>query len=138
MAKKEKISTAGMTVKEIMKKFEVSKGSAYRAFEQGWLIPDYLRAEVVVGDLSKFDVANATKIAKAVFWKYFSFLKGAEAHKEDCIQEALLRMVELSGKTMAPYFQYSAARNAMRSYLQKQKILKPKVFFREYKERLAA
>lgn len=125
---------AGTPAKEIMEKFGVHKATAYRALKKGYLIPGYHEPTQCLGNPEQFDAENAQRIAEAVFWKKFSFIEEALGHKDDCIQEALLRMIEVQGVSSERNFFYGVAINAMRSYLQKQGILKKKYFFESLEE----
>lgn len=59
-------------------------------------------------------VKNVQKIAKVIFCKNFTQWK---EHEEDLIQVAILRCLELAGKSQDSNFQFYVCRNAMRDYI---------------------
>jgi len=92
-----RIDTTGLTAKEIMNKYEVLPGRAYRAAKKGFFIKNSMTPEIII-DPSNFDVDYAYNLAGKVFWKNFSYLSGAIELMPDMIQEAVKRQYELSGK----------------------------------------
>ncbi len=62
------------------------------------------------------NVKTVQRIARAVFLLSFT---AWQAHKEDMIQSAILRCIELAGKSQDVKFQFSVCRNEMRTYIKK-------------------
>lgn len=60
------------------------------------------------------DVENTLRIAKVIFLKHFLDWRN---HEDDLRQEAVLRCLELAGKSQDPNFQFYVCRNAMRDYI---------------------
>ena len=114
----------GLTTKEIIEKYDVPSKSAYRVKKKGFFVKNYSRKQIIC-DPSNFDPAISYSTAKRVFWKNFSLNAVATSIKDDLIQEAVIRMYELSGKVKeganekygVGYQYFWVAHNAMLSYL---------------------
>ena len=110
---RKKIEYKGETVGELMRKYGISRATAFRARRRGYFWVNYHVREINV-DMREFPVENAIRIAKAVFCKHFY---DWWEEKEDLIQEALLRMLETSGVSKDGYFMWRVAMNAMYGYV---------------------
>jgi len=107
----------GLTVQDIISKYGCHRATAFRAVKRGYIVPKYhVRSVRPLSDMALFPTSSATKIATAVFWRHF---RSCLNEKDDIEQESLLRMIELSGKSIDPNFLYSVAINAMRNFLKK-------------------
>ena len=88
------------------------------------------------GVASSFSWQKAYDIARAMFHKHFSFYEGSLEHYEDCLQEGVTRLLELTGhrdfhKTR---FQCAVVCNAMRDYLVQWGILRARKKYLDSKE----
>ena len=110
-----------LDIKSLMRKYGISRATAYRAVTRGYFYPEYHKKRVCIADPCTFDVANAYTISKAVFHRYFH--PKLLGWKEDMIQEAVLRMLEVSGISQDKKFFWSVARNAMRDYARKNRLI---------------
>ncbi len=116
---KKKESVIGLSPKEIMKKYSVSKGTAYRCYHQGWIAPNWLKKEIIPSSLP-FSPKEAYKQATGIFFKFFYTYYGKE-FKEDAIQEVIVRFLEMAGhpRFIEKSFRCSLAINAMRGFFDK-------------------
>jgi len=116
-----KIEVKDKNVKDLMRKYGISRATAYRAITRGYFYPEYHKKRVCIADSCTFDVANAYATSKAVFHRYFhpEFLDW----KEDMIQEAVLRMLEVSGISQDRNFFWGVARNTMRDFARKNRLI---------------
>jgi len=112
-----KVFVDGKTALELIAQ-GLKKSTAYRAVKRGYYIPDYHQKKVVVGDIesSFFVSGECYRLAWAVyhrnFWRY-------PYHAEDLVQEAVLRLLELSGMPAFndPPWRYRVVVIAMSDYL---------------------
>jgi hypothetical protein len=117
----------GMTTREIIEKYGLTKTTAYSARRRGFFVKNYSRPQVKV-DPSRFNTDICYNIAGKVFKRNLSFDPVAVSIKEDLIQEAVKSMWEKSGilkeskKYSINYQYYFVARNYMNSYLSKWKL----------------
>ncbi len=115
-----------MTTNQVMKKYGLKEGTAYKARQKGFFVKNYSRPQVCV-DPSKFNTALCYNIAAKVFWRNLSRDPIAMSIRDDLIQEAVKSMWEKSGllkeskKYNINYQYYFVARNYMNSYLIKWK-----------------
>jgi hypothetical protein len=86
-------------------------------------VKNYSKKQIII-DRENFNPAIALNLAKKVYYKNFKFkYKIAEQIKEDLIQEAWVRLFELSGKKSTSekygdnYLKFWIAHNAMISYM---------------------
>jgi hypothetical protein len=113
-----------MTKKEIREKYGLSARRATQALKQGFFVKNYSKRQVII-DPTNFDPAVSYSTAKRVYFKNFSWRPLAQSIKEDLIQEAVVRMYELSGKVKegangkysVGYGYFWVAHNAMIAYL---------------------
>ena len=113
-----------MTKSEIKEKYGLSTKRAREALEKGFFVKNYSKRQVII-DPENFDPAVSYSTAKRVYFKNFSWRPLAQSIKEDLIQEAVMRMFELSGKVKegangkysVGYGYFWVAHNAMISYL---------------------
>jgi len=112
-----------MTKSEIKEKYGLSTRRAREALEKGFFVKNYSKRQVII-DPENFDAAVSYSTAKRVYFKNFSWRPLAQSIKEDLIQEAVMRMFELSGKVKegangkysVGYGFFWVAHNAMLSY----------------------
>ena len=112
------------SVKEIMEKHGILQSTATNAKKRGWFVKNYSKKQVMI-DRSNFSVKAAYNLAGRVFWKNFAYKYSGIALqlKEDLVQEAVVRLFELSGKhSNNPkyndnYSRFYIAHNAMLSFL---------------------
>jgi len=115
-----------MTTNQVMEKYGLKRGAAYRAGKKGFFVKNYSRPQVKV-DHSKFDPDICYRIAGKVFKSNLSRDPVAMSIRDDLIQEAVKSMWEKSGllkeskKYSINYQYYFVARNYMNSYLTKWK-----------------
>lgn len=114
-----KCSIEGMTVEQIIKKFHCHRATAFRARKRGYLCPGYRDREIKIAS-EGFSPEEAYRVAKIVFFRHFSFFWEM---KDDCLQEAVRRLLELSGHPDSSkfFFKYACAKNAMRDLLKKER-----------------
>ena len=113
-----------MTKREIKEKYGLSTKRATQALKQGFFVKNYSKRQVII-DPTNFDPAVSYSTAKRVYFKNFSWRPLAQSIKEDLIQEAVMRMFELSGKVKegangkysVGYGYFWVAHNAMIAYL---------------------
>jgi len=86
-------------------------------------VKNYSKKQIII-DRDNFNPAIAYNLAKKVYYKNFRFkYKIAAEIKEDLIQEAAVRLFELSGKRSTTekyddnYLKFYIAHNAMISYM---------------------
>lgn len=107
------------TTKEIVKKYKVSRSTAWRARKRGYLCLDYHKKEIVIDNKniqSKFFTSGEVyKLAWKLVWNLYSDFQD----KEDLVQEAVLRLLELSGHHgfSSPKWRYTVAKMAMMTYM---------------------
>ena len=112
-----------MTKREIREKYGLSTRRAREALEKGFFVKNYSKRQVII-DPENFDPAVSYSTAKRVYFKNFRWRPLAQSIKEDLIQEAVMRMFELSGKVKEGanekytigYCYHWVAHNAMLSY----------------------
>ena len=112
-----------MTTKEIKEKYDLDSRRAGKAKRKGFFVKNYSKRQVII-DPENFDPAVSYSTAKRVYWKNFRWRPLAQSIKEDLIQEAVMRMFELSGKVKEGanekytigYCYHWVAHNAMLSY----------------------
>lgn len=102
----------GETRESLMKK-GLSRTTVWRALKRGWYCHDYHKKWQPGTDYREWDTHQAYAAAIDVYQKHFRLWK---SHREDLIQSAVLRMVELSGKSCDYSFQWIVAKNTMRDY----------------------
>jgi len=113
-----------MTTKEIKEEYALDSRRAAKAKRKGFFVKNYSKRQVII-DPTNFDPAIPYSTAKRVYFKNFSWRPLAQSIKEDLIQEAVVRMYELSGKVKegangkysVGYGYFWVAHNAMISYL---------------------
>lgn len=111
-----------LSLAEIKKKYNLHRSTAYAAKKKGFFVKNYRGRQVMI-DRSQFDYPLAKKTAERVFYKNFYRDDVAWSIREDMIQEAVVRMFELSGKPQTNpkytknYQRMWIASNAMRAYL---------------------
>ena len=113
-----------MTKREIREKYGLSARRAREAIAKGFFVKNYSKRQVII-DPENFDAAVSYSTAKRVYWKNFRWRPLAQSIKEDLIQEAVVRMYELSGKVKegangkysVGYGYFWVAHNAMIAYL---------------------
>jgi hypothetical protein len=113
-----------MTTREIKEKYGLPARRATQALKQGFFVKNYSKRQVII-DPENFDPAVSYSTAKRVYFKNFSWRPLAQSIKEDLIQEAVVRMYELSGKVKegangkysVGYGYFWVAHNAMIAYL---------------------
>ena len=113
-----------MTKREIREKYGLSARRAIQALKQGFFVKNYSKRQVII-DPENLDPAVSYSTAKRVYFKNFSWRPLAQSIKEDLIQEAVVRMFELSGKVKegangkysVGYGYFWVAHNAMIAYL---------------------
>jgi hypothetical protein len=113
-----------MTKAEIKEKYGLTARRATQALKQGFFVKNYSKRQVII-DPENFDPAVSYSTAKRVYFKNFSWRPLAQSIKEDLIQEAVMRMFELSGKVKegangkytVGYGYFWVAHNAMIAYL---------------------
>jgi hypothetical protein len=114
----------GMTTKQIRDEYGLSSKRAREVLKQGFFVKNYSKKQIII-DPENFDVAVSYSTAKRVYWKNFRWSPIAQSIKEDLIQEAVIRMYELSGKVKENsnekygigYGYFWVAHNAMLSFL---------------------
>ena len=115
-----------MTTNQVMEKYGLKSGAAYRARKKGFFVKNYSNTQVCV-DPSKFNTDICYRIAGKVFKYNLSRDPVARSIRDDLIQEAVKSMWEKSGllkeskKYNINYQYYFVARNYMNSYLTKWK-----------------
>jgi hypothetical protein len=115
-----------MTTNQVMEKYGLKPGAAYRARKRGFFVKNYSSTQVCV-DPTKFNTDICYRIAGKVFKYNLSRDPVARSIREDLIQEAVKSMWEKSGllkeskKYSINYQFYFVARNYMNSYLTKWK-----------------
>ena len=97
----------------------LSLTSVWRAQKRGWYTIEYHKRHDPEPRPELIDVAMATRACYHCYKKYFGEFPH---HKDDLIGSAMLRIVELSGKSTEFSFIYVVAKNAMRDYIKKLKI----------------
>jgi len=114
---------AGLSTKEIMKKYGIAESTALNVRKRGWFVKNYMKKQIII-DRDNFNTKAAYNLAGRVFWKNFAFkYDEAKMLKEDLIQEAVTRLFELSGKVSGNekynenYSRFYIAHNAMLSFL---------------------
>jgi hypothetical protein len=113
-----------MTTKEVKEKYGLSSKRAREVLKQGFFVKNYSRKQIII-DPENFDPAISYSTAKRVYWKNFRWSPLAQTLKEDLVQEAVVRMFELSGKVKENangkygigYGYFWVAHNAMLSFL---------------------
>lgn len=98
----------------------MSRATAFRIIKRGGTYNKsyHVKHSVPPADGTAFDAENAYRIARAVFFRYY----GDQVHLiDDLIQEAVVRQYELAGQSQHRGFLWATARNAIRSYLQKER-----------------
>ena len=113
-----------LTVKEIMEKYGTLQSTATNAKKRGWFVKNYSKKQILI-DRDNFNPAAAYNLAGKVFWKNFAYKYSGIALqlKEDLVQEAVVRLFELSGKKSNNpkysdnYAKFYIAHNAMLSFL---------------------
>ena len=113
-----------MTTKEIKEEYALDSRRAGKAKKKGFFVKNYSKRQVII-DPENFDPAVSYSTAKRVYWKNFRWRPLAQSIKEDLIQEAVMRMFELSGKVKENanakygigYGYFWVAHNAMIAYL---------------------
>jgi hypothetical protein len=105
------------TRRQAMDELGLPRTTAYNALKRGWYLLDQGRRLVNPG--GTFDPEEAYLIARAVFRKYFKSKLPAIFEPQDLIQEAVLRLLELSGdeRFETTKFKWGYCRTAMRSAL---------------------
>jgi hypothetical protein len=113
-----RVFTGEKSAVDLIRQYGIHKATAYRAVKRGYFCPHYHVKKMTVGDLSVFPTENAYAVARAVFYRHLNFpiFWGL---KDDFIQEAVLRMVELSGISMDGKFLYGCALSVMRTFAKK-------------------
>lgn len=117
---KTKVYLKGMKPKEIETKFGVAHAVAYNCYKKGWIMPDYFKKEMAIPkNFKHLNIEELYKMCEAIFWQHFApKIKGdVFQEKDDCVQAAMVRILELSGK-YKKFF--TIAKNAMRSWIRKQ------------------
>lgn len=113
-----------LTPKEIKEKYGLSSKRAREVSKQGFFVKNYSKKQIII-DPENFDPATSYSTAKRVYWKNFRWSPLAQTLKEDLVQEAVVRMFELSGKVKENanakygigYGYFWVAHNAMLSFL---------------------
>lgn len=113
-----------MTPKEIKEKYGLSSKRAREVLKQGFFVKNYSKKQIII-DPENFDPLVSYSTAKRVYWKNFRWSPLAQTLKEDLVQEAVVRMYELSGKVKERangkygigYGYFWVAHNAMLSFL---------------------
>ena len=113
-----------MTTQEIKQEYALNSRRARDAKRKGFFVKNYSKKQIII-DPENFDPAVSYSTAKRVYLKNFSWRPVAVSIKEDLIQEAVVRMYELSGKVKerangkysVGYGFFWVAHNAMLSYL---------------------
>ena len=88
--------------------------TAWRAKKRGWYCPGYHQKKHYPGNMALFPVDDAYRVARICWKKNFW---GWPHHKDDMIQAAILRMLELSSISTDGAYLMGVARNAMRDYV---------------------
>jgi len=125
--RREKVSVPqDLSIKELMKKYGISRSCASNAKKRGWYTKNYMTNQIVI-DREHFHPEISYSIAKQVFWKKFRKNPVAQTIKDDLIQEAVSLMFMQSGKIKEgatekyndKYGYWWCAYNAMLAYLTK-------------------
>jgi len=116
-----------LTIKKIKKKYNVNRQLAHHYKNNGWIakrtkaIPD-----IMINLHTDFPVETAYKAArKAFFEDIYSRIQYPLDHIDDCVQEAIIKMMELSGRTVTNQFSYFCriGKFEMYNYLQRIRVL---------------
>lgn len=113
-----------LTVSEIKQLYNITRSTAANAKKKGFFVKNYLQKQVII-DRENFKPGYAYSIAKKVFNKSFARNPYAANIKDDLVQEAAVRLFELSGKVKENanekynehYGNFWVAHNAMLAYL---------------------
>ncbi|MEI7639671.1 MAG: hypothetical protein WCJ37_20310 [Syntrophus sp. (in: bacteria)] len=113
-----------LTVSEIKELYDIKRRTASNAKKRGYFVKNYLSKQVII-DRTDFKPGYAYSVAKKVFNKSFARNPYAVNIKEDMVQEAAVRLFELSGKVKENanekfgefYGNFWVAHNAMLAYL---------------------
>lgn len=103
---------------EDVREKKLSRTTIWRAKKRGWYCPDY-HQRWMPGVDPTFSVKAAYQLSTAVFYRHF--WPAYVWLKDDLIQEAVIRLWEISGGNSHPGIQYGTARNAMRNCVAKWK-----------------
>ena len=113
-----------MTIEEVQERYGLLRNRANQVKKQGFFVKNYSKKQIII-DPENFDPAISYSTAKRVYFKNFSLNKVAQSIKDDLIQEAVVRMYELSGKVKERanekygigYAYFYVAHNAMLAFL---------------------
>jgi hypothetical protein len=113
-----------MSIEEVQERYALSRNRANQVRKQGFFVKNYSKKQIII-DPENFDPAISYSTAKRVYFKNFSLNKVAQSIKDDLIQEAVVRMYELSGKVKERanekygigYAYFYVAHNAMLAFL---------------------
>ena len=84
--------------KTIMKMHNLGRTAAYEAKKRGWTAGPQVKNVDLCAKPEQFDHVGAYRIAKMVFHRKFAWtVKNPRAIHDDCLQEAVLRMLEMAG-----------------------------------------
>jgi hypothetical protein len=100
--------------RETLMDMGLSRTSAWRAIRRGWYTTDYHIKYQPGTNLTLWDTRQAYKAAWDVWNKRF---RECQIDRWDLVQASVLRMLELSGKSVDFSFQWKVALNTMRDYL---------------------
>jgi len=104
-------------LKEIAQRYGISRITLWRARKRGYFCLDYHKREVNKAENISDDIVKSWyDLARKVYFKMF---KDYNEESRDLVQEAVIRLWELSGKKEIESFGYkwSICINAMRSWL---------------------
>jgi len=117
-AMKDKVDITGMTWQEVVALVNCSKTTAKNALKRGYYVVDYKKRTCVPGPI---DAEGCYKMAWFTFERFFRHHCPWNIAPEDCVQEAVLRLVELGGHARAGErrFQFYTCKHAMQAYITK-------------------
>jgi hypothetical protein len=109
---KDKVDITGMTWIEVMALVNCSKTTAKNALKRGYYVVNYKKRTCPPGPI---DAGGCYKMAWVTFERFFRHHCPWNIAPEDCVQEAVLRLVELGGHARAGErrFQFYTGKHAI-------------------------
>ena len=121
------VDTKKYTCKDLMGKFNIGRTAAKATKRRGYITKMTKNIKVMAGVRSGFNTDLAYNVARSAFRRRIDpTLELGVRFRDDCVQEAVLGMIEQSGcakkgKSLVPFY-FVIAVNYMNAFLKREKI----------------